>query len=78
MLRNYLVISGVFIWIFIGIFWVYPLKWKLQKKHGFDKNNNYFSELAKCNDPLAMLMMKRTRIMLAIGLIGGVITAFTK
>jgi len=78
MLRNYLVISGVVIWIFIGIFWIYPLKRKLQKKHGFDKSKDYFSELAKRNDPLAMLMMKRTRIMFAVGVIGGVITAFTK
>jgi len=77
MLRSYLVISGVFLWIFFAIFWVYPLKRELQKKHGFEKSNGYFSELAKRNDPLATLMKKRTRIMLAVGVIGGVIMAFT-
>ena len=46
MLRSYLVIFGVFIWILFSIFWVYPLKRELQKTHGFDKSNDYFSVLA--------------------------------
>lgn len=78
MLRNYLVIWGVFLWIFVGIFWVYPIKRKLQRKHGFDKSNSYFLDLAKRNDPLATLLKKRTRILLAVGIIGGVIMAFIK
>lgn len=78
MLRNYLVILVIFIWIFIAIFWIYPLKRKLQKKHGFDKGNDYFLEIAKRNDPLAMLVKKRTIIMFAVGFIGGVVMAFTK
>ena len=75
---DHLIALGILTWFLFAIFWVYPLKRDLQKKHGFDKNNDYFAVLAQRNDPLALLMKKRTKILFVIGVMGGVVMAFTK
>ena len=70
-MRGFVILGGMEVWFIWGLVWIYPIKRKLQKLHGFDKDNNYYIELSKNNDPMAFKAYKRTKIYLFVGIIFG-------
>lgn len=77
-MRNTLVVAGLLIWMLVGLLWLWPQKRRLLKKHGADKTNDYFIQLAKAGDPDAQRVRVRTWIFIGVGIAGGVLMAITR
>jgi hypothetical protein len=75
---NILIVCSLIIWIAIGIFWLFPKKTKLLRKHGFDKTNDFFINLAKNGDLDAKNLLKSTKIFVALGIFGAIFFFFLK
>ena len=50
--------------------WLFPLKLKLARKHGLDKNNEYFRRLAREGDVDAKRLCSGSRKVYAFAMIG--------
>lgn len=48
--------------------WLFPMKLKLLKKHGFDKTNVYFIDLARQGDPDALKLYRGSKIVLIVAI----------
>lgn len=68
-----------FIVMAIAVFgWLFPMKIRLIKKYGPDKNNAFFVRLAKEGNPEAKRLVSGSRKLLIFGVIGAIIISFRK
>jgi hypothetical protein len=77
-MRNILVVAGVLGWVLVALLWVWPQKRRLLRKHGYDKTNDYFIQLAKSGDPDARRARAHTWILVGVGIAGALLMAITK
>jgi hypothetical protein len=76
MKRNILIPILLIAWVTWGTIFLLPLKLRLLKKSGGKINNDFLIELAKSGDAAAATLYRRTKIFVAVGIVGAFFVAF--
>ena len=76
-MRSTLVVLGIFVWVLVAFAWLFPHKLALLRKYGMQSTNDDLLSKA-AEDPAAARFRRDSRIMMAVGIVGGLLIVFSR